>query len=164
MAQPKLPSDRPWSSIPFIRRPIGFVLLFLFIWPVALIIMWTGDLYYRHKGVVYLRSRLFKIGWTIGLLLYVSFMLAKVFGTAGPITVGDLPRCVDPAIKDKAEELVRKAARYNILSFEVKDVEYHPERGVRICGYQAVSALMGNEGLFTVTWTDKSRGRYIIEF
>lgn len=45
-------SGKAYEALPWFRRNLPFVLLYLFLWPVALGIMWSGDVYYRRKGRV----------------------------------------------------------------------------------------------------------------
>jgi hypothetical protein len=49
-------ANREWSDIPYFRRPLFLTILMLFFIPGFLIIIWTGDVYYRRNDTVYKMS------------------------------------------------------------------------------------------------------------
>jgi hypothetical protein len=69
----ELVADRNWAEIPYFRKPWFMVLLFLVFMPAYLLVIWTGDTYYRKQGVVYRMSRKRRITMT---LLVAALMLS----------------------------------------------------------------------------------------
>jgi hypothetical protein len=53
----ELPVNCPWAEILHFRKPWFLALLLLTFMPGCLLMIWTGDTYYRKKGVVYRMSR-----------------------------------------------------------------------------------------------------------
>jgi hypothetical protein len=70
--------DRDWVEIPYFRKPWFAVLLFVVFMPAYLLVIWTGDTYYRKKRIVYRTSS--KTRMTISLVvvgLTLSFFLRR---------------------------------------------------------------------------------------
>jgi hypothetical protein len=49
----QLIADRSWAEIPYFRKTWFTALLFFIFMPAYLLMIWTGDVYYRKRGVVY---------------------------------------------------------------------------------------------------------------
>ena len=68
--------DRDWAEIPYFRKPWFMVLLFLVFMPGYLLVIWTGDTYYRKQGTVYRMSQQRKITTTLVVaMLMLSFFM-----------------------------------------------------------------------------------------
>jgi len=68
--------DRDWAEIPYFRKPWFMVLLLLIFMPGYLLVIWTGDAYYRRQGTVYRMSQQRKIVTTLAVtMLMLSFFM-----------------------------------------------------------------------------------------
>lgn len=85
-----LVSSRDWAEIPYFRKPWFLVLLFLVFMPGYLVVLWTGDTFYRRADVVYRTSRKQKIMQTlVVVVLMVSFLLRHP-GRVAAVSIGKL--------------------------------------------------------------------------
>jgi hypothetical protein len=67
-----LTANREWSDIPYFRKPLFLVVTFLIFMPGYLILIWSGDTYYRKNGVVYRTSLKRKRQMTVIVALLMS--------------------------------------------------------------------------------------------
>ena len=70
-------SSRAWADIPYFRKPWFFIVLFLVFMPFCLIQIWTGDLYYRKKEVVYSMGLKRTQFITLFILIFTALSLVK---------------------------------------------------------------------------------------
>lgn len=69
-------TSREWSDIPYFKKPWFQVVVFLIFMPGYLVLIWSGDSYYRKNGIVYRMSLKKKQLMTgIVLVLIVSYFL-----------------------------------------------------------------------------------------
>lgn len=74
----ELVAGRDWAEIPYFRKPWFMVLLFLLFMPAYLLVIWTGDTYYRKRGTIYRMSRQRKLTMTfIVVMLMLSFLMRQ---------------------------------------------------------------------------------------
>ena len=64
--------SRDWNEIPWFRKPIFLVISFLIFMPAAIVILWTGDVFYKKNGVVYARSKKKKLIMTVSMILLMA--------------------------------------------------------------------------------------------
>ena len=72
-----LVANREWSDIPYFRKPFFLILTFLIFMPAYLILIWSGDTYYRRNGVVYRTSLKSKRRTTVTVLLLIALSLLR---------------------------------------------------------------------------------------
>jgi hypothetical protein len=72
----ELVADRCWAEIPYFRKPWFLALLFLVFMPGYLLVIWTGDTYYRKQGTVFRASRKHRSRMTyiVALLMLTALM------------------------------------------------------------------------------------------
>lgn len=69
------PMEREWAEIPYFRKTPFVIAMFLLFSPAFLLIVWTGDTYYRRDGVVYARGPRFRRTLTIIIaVLFVGYL------------------------------------------------------------------------------------------
>jgi hypothetical protein len=75
-----LVANREWSDIPYFRKPFFLVLTFLIFMPAYLILIWSGDTYYRKNGVVYRTSLKRKRRMTVIVLVLIALYFLRSVG------------------------------------------------------------------------------------
>ena len=74
-----LVTDRDWSDIPWFRKTVFSVVLFLLFIPGYLLLIWTGDTYYKKNDVVYRTSNKMKQRMTVvAVFLMVSYLIRSL--------------------------------------------------------------------------------------
>jgi hypothetical protein len=73
-------TSRDWSDIPYFKKPLFLVVAFLVFMPGYLILIWSGDTYYRKNGVVYRTSTKRKRLMTMIVVLLIVSSSLKFFG------------------------------------------------------------------------------------
>jgi len=71
--------DRDWAEIPYFRKPWFMVLLLLVFMPGYLLLIWTGDTYYRKQGTVYRMSQQRKIVTTLAVTMLMLSLFMRHF-------------------------------------------------------------------------------------
>jgi hypothetical protein len=75
-----LVTSRDWSDIPYFRKPWFLVVAFFVFMPGYLILIWSGDTYYRKNGVVYRMSTKRKRLMTMIVALLIVSSSLRFFG------------------------------------------------------------------------------------
>jgi hypothetical protein len=74
-----LVTDREWDDIPYFRKPFFLIVTFLIFMPGYLILIWSGDTYYRKEGVVYRTSSKTRRRTTVcAVFLMASYFLRRI--------------------------------------------------------------------------------------
>jgi hypothetical protein len=73
-------TNREWFDIPYFRKPLFLVVTFLVFMPGYLILIWSGDTYYRKNGVVYRTSTKRKQLMTMIVVFLVVSSSLRFFG------------------------------------------------------------------------------------
>jgi hypothetical protein len=73
-------TSRDWSDIPYFKKPLFLIVTFLIFTPVYIIFIWSGDTYYRRRGIVYRTSLKRKRLMTVVALLPVAFYFLRSIG------------------------------------------------------------------------------------
>jgi hypothetical protein len=153
---------------PFYRKRIFVAVLNLFIPPIALLILWSGPIYYRRKGQVSLVRKRDKLGLTIVGLISFVFWCNRLAGPAGPVT---LPTCDSQTAVTTLKQAVAgaPAGRVHGLTFldlrEVREVQWSEQNQIRECVATAILNDATKPPIqFKVTWDDRTRGLWSIEF
>jgi hypothetical protein len=73
-------TSRDWSDIPYFKKPLFLIVMFLIFTPVYIILIWSGDNYYRKRCVVYRTSLKRKRLMTVVALLPMAFYFLRSIG------------------------------------------------------------------------------------
>jgi hypothetical protein len=153
---------------PFYRKRIFVAVLNLFVAPIALLILWSGPVYYRRKGEVSLVRKRDKLGLTIVGLISFIFWCNRLAGPAGPAT---LPACDSSTAIATLKQTVEHSPAGRVHGLELLNVKQVHELGwsessqVRQCsGIAALNDASSPRITFKLSWDDREKGLWVIEY
>jgi hypothetical protein len=156
----------PTTSPPGYRHLGSLVAICLLLMPAALLITWTGPVYYTTKGML---KRL-SIGAKSA--LSAAFLLTSVvwyFALNGSDTY-TIRECTDDelikTIKSAAEgSAAGKQLRFRILDVTGRhQVSWSERDQVRVCGGHAFTSTGTMEIEYTASWIDRDKGTMYVQY